>query len=174
MDILVQAFFTETLVRWLYPDDQHYLTAMPSIFNCYVDDAINNSAGYTSEELDGLLIYSEPDMPISSAKRIELHGKYLSKEKMQSIYNYAEEIGKMCTGKDWCYLNIGAVHPEAQGKGVGSRLLIKKIQELKDLKYLSISLDTTGEAKRKGYEKFGFKVMKERYITDKDKTYLNK
>lgn len=152
--ILVRAFINDGFVRWLYPDQDIYLEAMPQLSEVFIDDAISNNSGWIVKDA-AVACWTPPDGETCRERRLKIHQRYLSKSRQEALHHFFESCAPYYPKEAHWYLGLLGVEPGLQGLGIGSALLQDRLKKISGIK---ASLETTGQINRYFYEHNGFDV----------------
>ena len=137
----------------LAQDFLHYLTALPEAAEIYADSAA----------IQGVAVWLPPsitpDPPQLTFMQTYAAGEmYRSRMKAFALFCQAVRFHHM-PWPHW-YLNLLAVHPDAQGRGIGKQLLSEKLRDL-DRRQQPCYLETQRERNTHLYQSMGFRVVED-------------
>ncbi|MGN0613363.1 MAG: GNAT family N-acetyltransferase [Porcipelethomonas sp.] len=121
-------------------------------------------------------LFNDPDIPPLKQTISDIEQEYRKGIVLKALDDNGEIIGSVrgyCSG-DTVYIGKLIVHPEHQGKGTGTKLLLEMEEVYPDRRY---ELFTSSRSVKNLalYQKLGYKVFDERQITDELKfVYLEK
>jgi ribosomal protein S18 acetylase RimI-like enzyme len=168
--VISQAFRDDPLWCYLFPDRLQRAATVPRFFGAFVNLGIRTQqASGVGDPLEGVAIWSAPqktrpkfaDYLNAGFPRLICSPLVFSFFKAQSIFTRFERMQQRYAPEPHYYLNTIGVLPEAQGKGLASRL-IKPFLIQADTQGVSVYTETMTPSNVGLYEHYGFKTM-ERY-----------
>ena len=127
IDTLVAAYYQDPFLRWLYPNYDTYLEAFPQLCECLLE----GSHVCVSTDYAGVAVWVDADTQIDEERVHQLHQKYLAKDTMQNLGVVRQRYAESCKpyASFWS-LQMLAVHPDHQHKGLAKELLRYSFQQL--------------------------------------------
>ncbi|OQX32987.1 MAG: hypothetical protein B0D91_15390 [Oceanospirillales bacterium LUC14_002_19_P2] len=137
----------------LEQDFLHYLKALPETAEIYADsDAVHGVSVWLPPAVSPML------PQLSFMHTYALEEQYRSRMQAFSLFCQAVRFHHM-PWPHW-YLNLLAVHPDAQGLGIGKQLLSEKLRDL-DRRQQPCYLETQRERNTHLYQSMGFRVVEQ-------------
>jgi len=172
--VISQAFINDPLISFMLPIKRTRIKTLYKFFRAYGEVNIKNNRGYGSgEPLQGIAYWKSPnqDNVSISVKSLSLFlpllltfypiGYFRAKAILQQI----DSLHKKYTDEPHYYLdNIGII-PDAQGKGIASKL-IRPILEMADSQNVISYTDTVTHTNVALYEHFGFQCVEQSPIAN--------
>ena len=172
--VISQAFFNDPLISFVLPFRCTRVKTLHKFFRVYGEVNIKNNRGYGfGEPLQGVAYWKSPnqDNLSISVKSLTLFLPLLftfypiGYFRAKAIFQKIDELHKNYADEPHYYLdNIGVI-PNAQGKGVSSKL-IRPILEKADSQKVITYTDTVTQSNVALYEHFGFQCMEESSIAN--------
>lgn len=121
-------------------------------------------------------LFNNPDIPPLRQTLAEVESEYQKGVVLKAVDEDNKVIGSVraCYDNGTVYIGKLMVHPEKQGQGIGTQLLIAIENEYPKQRY---ELFTSSKSKKniELYEKSGYRIFSEKQITDELKfVYLEK
>ncbi|NPE06804.1 MAG: GNAT family N-acetyltransferase [Asgard group archaeon] len=165
--VLADAFYSDPLTQYMFPDDETRKEQSAHYFNFTVSYGLKFGEIYApSPEIEGLAIWYLSDKYVMNMfKQLRAGGMklYLKLKKdnisrMMPIGRFSSEMhNKYGNFKHW-YLSPIGVAPEHQGKGFGSLLLRTMLNRI-DIEKLPSLLETQNPTNVEIYKRFGYEVV---------------
>ncbi len=163
-ETLSLAFEHDPIIDWIFRDDAKRLEAIDNFFNYFLNECIPFKEVAVTEELNACAAWVPPgtfsETP-SILDYLKMLPEILNWTGIGRLLRYIEvdrvDFSKMPKAPHF-YLVFLGVHPDHQGKGLGSKLLdhtLSHIDELNASAYLESSKATNIPL----YESHGFKVI---------------
>jgi ribosomal protein S18 acetylase RimI-like enzyme len=154
-------------LRHVFPDPQRRARALPPFFEATVRDAIpfgHALAVAEAGELAAVAVWLPPGtFPWTGRRKLRATGAFLrvlraDPRAFRAFMRYGSNAEAAHPTEPHWYLVVLSVHPEAQRRGHGSRL-IRPILERADQDGLPCYLETSDPANVAFYTRFGFEVV---------------
>jgi ribosomal protein S18 acetylase RimI-like enzyme len=161
--VLSEAFFEDPVFNWLIPDERKRRLRLRRYFAIELRHlALAKGRVWTTGDLTGAALTTPPGV-----WRVPLHGTLLEGTAFGVHVLRAARLG---AAMEWRHLrerhyyvrDIG-VHPQAQGKGLGSRLMAPTLERC-DREGLPAYLEASSEDSARLYERHGFQIISELVI----------
>lgn len=169
-EVLARAFVDDPLWRYLLPDERRRPLLVRQSFRSFAPPLIAGRQAYgVGAPLAGVAIWEPPDQPPGSP------GDFLSANlltllfsplaltigRAAPVFERFEQMRRRYAAEPHYYLATVGVVPEAQGRGLASRL-IRPVLEHADARALPAYTETMTPSNVPLYERFGF-VAREQY-----------
>lgn len=174
--VQARAFRDDPLWVYVLPDVKQREKLMPTFFKVFFKAWISNQQAFgVSQPLEGVAVWSKPDQKELDFFKLLNAGfpKLLFSPILPSffktfrIFAKFEEMQKKYAPDPHYYLNTISVAPEAQGKGLASKL-IKPFLAQADLESVSTYTETMTPSNVSLYEYYGFKCMEQYNVPKTD------
>jgi GNAT superfamily N-acetyltransferase len=164
VDVLVDAFRADPMLRWMFPDDAQYEAAAPEWFALSVAFAQPLGHCYLAADGAAAVVWMPPDAPRGRAEDVleavgilERHTGARSSEIMRGL----ALLGAQRPAQPPSFmLRFVGVRPGLQGRGAGAAALAPVLARC-DAERVHAALDATSERVVPFYERLGFVVLAE-------------
>jgi GNAT superfamily N-acetyltransferase len=155
------AFHDDPLMRWLYPDDEDYLTQSPGAWHHLARRSIAQSCTYTTDDAVAIGMYFPPGRPVVEVEEPPVPGVRPPSPELRARFVALGEAMHAHTPEEphW-YLNVLATHPDWQRQGLGAAI-IAPVAELCRAEGLVLHLETQTAANVAYYSHLAFRVTGE-------------
>lgn len=163
--VIAHAFFRDPLSVLAFPDDEQRRHKLPQHFEMLIRYADQYGAVFgIGEPLSGCAIWLTPGNTDITVDRMAKTGldrapDLLGHEEMarfDAVFETLERCHTEAMGEDHWYLQVIGTAPEAQGKGLGAKL-IRHVLSLADEAGHPCYLETVARANIPFYERLGFR-----------------
>lgn len=156
--VLSAGFFDDPVTEWLVPERDRRQAIMPPVFGLYFDAFRRHGETYLTDDGAGTALWLPPARDLLDAGELEGFGRRVE----QAAGPYAARLFELDeffeahapTEPHW-HLQLVAVDPSHQGRGLGSLLLADQLQRL-DRAGEAAYLESTTPRNRALYERHGF------------------
>ncbi|WP_281648412.1 GNAT family N-acetyltransferase [Parendozoicomonas sp. Alg238-R29] len=160
---LVAAYYGDPIIRWMYPDYSVYLKAFAQYLEYILPLPLKNGLVYVAGEegIDGVALWSSSGGKGQQQDVIQkLYKRYLLPDINISLQAISRRVRENCSryGQFW-YLQLFAVHPEQQGKGLGKTMLRQSIHRIQSNQQWPVLLYTNWDRTVSLYEQVGFRII---------------
>ena len=162
---LSAAFADDPVFRWIYPDSERRLAAIPTAFALYVDAIARHGASLVTGDGAGAAMWVPPGAALVDDTEVEAFvGAVLaaspSAEDGERLETCLAILDEAHPHEDCWHLVFLGVVPWEQGTGVGSALLRNALARC-DADGVPAYLEATSADNRRLYERHGFEVISE-------------
>lgn len=154
---LTQAFRTDPLVRWVYPDPQQYWTYWPELLRLYAASALPQGTIYVTDGCAGVALWLPPGVGPDDEPLGELVQRSVLEHDLADVVHVLEAMAIAHPSAPHWYLPFVGVAPLHQGKGAGSALLRHALERCDD-EGRPAYLEATTLGSLRLYERHGFEV----------------
>jgi len=175
-EVLARAFANDPLWRYLLPDARQRPALVRQAFRTFAPAFVSGQQAYgVGAPLAGVAVWSAPDQPEGPASAL-LNANLLTLvfsplalavARAAPIFAAFEQLRRRYAAEPHYYLATVGVVPEAQGRGLASRL-IRPVLAHADARALPAYTETMTAANVGIYERFGFVVREQRRVPDAD------
>jgi GNAT superfamily N-acetyltransferase len=159
LNILTLAFAEDPPNRWLYPDEDDYLSHFPTFVTALGGLALHRGTAFVSDDYSGASLWLAPDASPDEAALTRLVGA-LAPDKRADMGAIIEEMGRYHPNEPHWYLPFIGVVPSRRGHGLGAALLRRGLADC-DAVRLPAYLESTNPRNRPLYERHGFEAIGE-------------
>lgn len=159
------AFAVDPVVRYMLPRSERYFEFFPPMVRVGTRLGLEHGTAQQTEACGGVALWLPPGVKADSSVTMELMQRSIDPERLPEVLaSFAPADAYYPKGPCW-YLQMIAVDPAQQGRGLGSALLaamLKRIDEEHALSYLLCS----NPKSRPLYERHGFTALAEVSVTE--------
>lgn len=161
--VLTAAFFDDPVTDWLVPDRARRSAVLPPVFGLYFDSFRPHGETYLTEDGRGTALWLPPGRELVPPDELEDFGRR-TEDAAGPFAGRLLELGEFFDAHapadpHW-HLQLLAVAPDQQGKGLGSVLLDEVLRRL-DRDHEAAYLEATTLRSRALYERHGFECFGE-------------
>jgi GNAT superfamily N-acetyltransferase len=160
-DVLTAAFWDDPVFRWAIPDDGARRAALPPLFEVFADGFIPLGATWTTRGRTGAALWAPPGTE-ANLSGLE---PWIATGEWPRMLEVMELLESTHPHEPCWYLNLLAVRPSAQGRGIGGALL-QRVLSRADADGVPAYLEATSPDNRRLYERFGFEATAELRTSD--------
>jgi ribosomal protein S18 acetylase RimI-like enzyme len=158
--VMSAAFMTDPVANWCFTDPVQRPRLHPAFFGAFVDLVLAGGRAYTTDDLRGVALWLDVDVHAPAEDDGELAAALERGLDPESLKRFAI-LDDLMTGnhphdRDHAYLAFLAVHPDHQGRGVGTALLRHRYTEL-DPAGRHAYLEASSERNARLYARLGFR-----------------
>ena len=156
--VILLAFATDPLSRWIYSDPQQYVRYFPGVIRIFGANAFEHDTCYYADAFAGVALWLPPDVHASDDEMGKLLHQTVPKENQEHVFAVLEQMGSYHPIEPHWYLPMIGVDPNQQGKSYGSALMkhaLVRCDREKKLAYL----ETANQRNVPLYERLGFEVV---------------
>ena len=156
--VLTASFFDDPVTNWLVPDRSRRPAVMPPVFDLYVESFLPHGETYLTDDGSGVALWLQPGRELLGADQLEDFAQRVVEAAgpdAERIFQISEIFDAHAPAEPHWHLQLLGVHPDQQGRGVGSVLLTDQLRRL-DRRGESAYLEATGLRNRALYERHGF------------------
>ena len=155
---LTAAFADDPAVRWMYRRDDQYRRHFPGFVRAFGGRALTDGVAYVTDGFAGAALWLPPGVEpdeTSLMAHIEASTGGMDQSALLEMF---EEMGSYHPKEPHWYLSMIGVDPQAQGKGIGAKLMRYSVARCDQERALAY-LETANPRNIPLYERFGFEVM---------------
>lgn len=154
---LSSAFLADPVERWLYPDEQQYLEQFPRFLAAFGGRAFDHGTVWATLNLSAVALWLPPNVEPDAQAIIEVLTHTVAPEQHQEMYDVLGQMEQAHPRYPHWYLPWLGVETQAQGAGIGARLLTHGL-DVVDRSGLPAYLETPNPRTIPLYERHGFTV----------------
>jgi len=157
LDVLVNAFTADPVIRWMYPDASGYLIHFPAFLRAFGGKAFTSHTVWRLGEFDAVALWFPPNVePDGDAVIAEVTQSVATDQQVDLFAVLEQMAGAHPTFPHW-YLPWFGVEGAQQGKGLGSELM-RNCLGFVDQDHLPAYLESPNPRNIPFYERHGFEV----------------
>ncbi len=157
---LARAFFEDPVFRWAYPNDDRRREVLPGIFTPFAEAFQRHDETYVADHIGGTALWAPPGQaPVDDEHADEFNQRLerAAGADGERMFKVAELIDEHHPHGSYYYLQLLAVEPDSQGRGIGSALLEHMLERC-DREGARAYLDATSPRNKRLYERHGFRA----------------
>ncbi|WP_375480060.1 GNAT family N-acetyltransferase [uncultured Nostoc sp.] len=154
----VLAFNTDPASRWLYPEPRQYLTYFPQFISFFGGKAFEHNTAYYIGDYFGAALWVPPGIEPDAQPLVDLIQHSVAEQTQADMFALLEQMEHYHPTEPHWYLAILGVEPKQQGKGYGSALIQKILQEC-DRTQTPAYLESSNPSSVPFYERHGFEAI---------------
>jgi GNAT superfamily N-acetyltransferase len=165
IDVMVKAFFTDTFINYLAPDEKTRSRVLPAFISIVVNYCFLYGEVWTTSTISGAACWLPPNkttptfwgMLRTGMFTVPLQFGWAGFQRFNDVVSYTEIIHKQVVSAPHWYLWGIGVDPAYQGKGIGGDL-IQPVLKQADAAGHPCYLETQNSSNLPFYQKHGFEV----------------
>ncbi len=161
--VLTAAFFDDPVTNWIVPDRARRPAVLPPMFGLYFDAFQPHGETYLTADGSGTALWLPPGRELIPPEALEDFGRRIEEAAgpyAARLFELDEFFEAHAPAEPHWHLQLLAVDPIQQGKGLGSALLDEVLRRL-DRAGESVYLESTTLRNRALYERHGFECIGE-------------
>jgi GNAT superfamily N-acetyltransferase len=155
---LTLAFSSDPVVRWLWPDQERYLTYWPRVADAFGGGAFDHGTAHGLEDCVAVALWLPPGVGPDAETVMTLMRESMDDRTYEDINGVFGQMDELHPTDDHWYLPLTGVDPVAQGRGLGAALLRHALKTC-DSNGLAAYLEATSPRSRNLYARHGFNVV---------------
>jgi ribosomal protein S18 acetylase RimI-like enzyme len=166
--IMERAFENDPLIHYMFPDPVERAERSPWYYAANLKHSQLFGEVWATANWEGVAAWLSPAADHWSFDRLQQSGlwqmsEHLGEEASQRFMSVVD-LPVPYTRQPYYYLFMLGVEPDQQGRGIGSRLLSCLLQQA-DSTHAAIRVDTNDPANVSFYERHGFEVIFQTWVT---------
>ena len=161
--VITAAFFDDPVTEWIVPDPADRSAVLPPVFGLYFDAFQPHGETYLTDDGYGAALWLPPGRELVPLDELEDFGRR-TEEAAGPFAGRMFEVGEFfeahAPAEPHGHLQLVAVGPDRQGRGLGSALMDEVLPRL-DRDGESAYLESTTPRNRALYERHGFECFGE-------------
>jgi len=157
LDVLTSAFFDDPVERWLYPDEQEYLTAFPRFVAALGGRAFAHQTAWASAQGDAVALWLPPGVEPDDDEIVTVVERTVAPSRHADTFAVMEQMAGAHPAEPHWYLAWLGVRRSGLGGGHGGRLLATCLG-IVDQSHLPAYLETPNPRTVDFYRRHGFEV----------------
>lgn len=160
---ITAAFFDDPVTAWIIPDRAERPAWLPGIFDLYLDAFLPHGETYLTEDGMGAALWLPPGRELLAEDELEEFGRrteQLAGPYASRLNDLGEFFDAHAPATPHWHLQLLAVRPNQQGRGLGSALMADVLPRA-DRAGEAVYLEATTRRARALYERHGFRFIGE-------------
>jgi ribosomal protein S18 acetylase RimI-like enzyme len=157
---LTSAFRSDPVCRWVWPEKDRFERYFPPFIGAFAGGAFDNDSAHVTEGAGGVALWLPPGVTSDEEGLGALAQESIDPSAQDEVFAFLGMQAGVHPHEPHWYLPLIGVHPEQQGRGLGSVLLEHALRVI-DGQGLPAYLEATTERNRALYERYGFRVTGE-------------
>ena len=156
--ILVLAFSTDPVLRWMYPYPSDYLRHFPDFAKVFASKAFAQRTAYYGPDWAGTALWLPPGIEPDLEEVIIFLKRTVTESLQEELFDLFEQMGRYHPNKPHWYLPLIGVETRQQHRGLGSALVEPVLSQCDRDQRLAY-LESTNPDNISFYERHGFEVL---------------
>jgi ribosomal protein S18 acetylase RimI-like enzyme len=156
--VILLAFATDPLTRWIYPDPHQYLRYFPDVVRLFGGNAFEHGTGYYVDAFSGVALWLPPTVHPREKETNTLLQQTVPEQNQEDVFAVLEQMGGYHPTEPHWYLPMIGVDPMHQGKGYGSALMQHALIPC-DRDNKPAYLETSNPRNVPLYKRYGFELL---------------
>jgi GNAT superfamily N-acetyltransferase len=157
VEVVVSAFASDPVERWLYPDDGLYAASFPGLVGALGAASLPAQTAWCSPDGGAVALWLPPDVSPDAEELVEHLTTTVAVEQHADMFDALEQMAARHPSEPHWYLAWLAVEPHQQGRGAGGQLLTQCLAWI-SATVLPSYLETPNPRTITFYERHGFHV----------------
>ncbi len=162
---LVLAFGADPMMRWAFPDAQRYLEHFPRFVSALGGRAFDSGTAYCTGDFVAAALWLPPGVKGDEEALVEVIQQGVPESRREALLTVAGRLEEHHPAEPHWYLPLIGVDPPHQGRGFGSTLLQRALEEC-DAGHHPAYLESSNPRNLPLYERHGFEVRDEIQVED--------
>jgi ribosomal protein S18 acetylase RimI-like enzyme len=158
IDTIALAFVADPITRWVWPNAQQYLTAMPRFVRAFGGAAFSHGGAFCSDEYAGAALWLPPGVHPDDERLGKLMETTASPAAREAGPAMFEQMATYHPTDPHWYLPLIGVDPAHQGRGHGAALM-RYVLERFDREKRPAYLESTNPRNISLYRRHGFQEL---------------
>ncbi|MFW6094260.1 MAG: GNAT family N-acetyltransferase [Pseudomonadota bacterium] len=155
---VVLGFATDPVMRWLWPQPEHYLAAMPRFIEAFSGRAFDHGSAFVTDYCRGAALWLPPGVTPDSEAMAALMAEMAPEALLEDLGILMAQMATYHPEEPHWYLPQIAVDPACQGQGLGAALMKHALARC-DADGVIAYLESSNPRNVSLYERHGFEVM---------------
>ena len=155
---LVLAFAADPVARWFYPDPHQYVLHLPNFVRVFAGKAFEHGRAYFIDGYHGAALWLPPDVHPDESALAPLLRRSIPEEKQREVFAFVEQMDGYHPPEPHWYLPMIGVLPDKQGRGYGSALLTRALEQCDEEGALAY-LEASSPKSLPLYHRHGFQAL---------------
>ncbi len=155
MGLIMLAFSSDPVARWVYPEPADYLRYFPSFIKAFAGNAFERGMALTTPDFSGAALWLGPGVHSDDETLEALVQNSTTPEVRKDLLQVMEAMETYHPDEPHWYLPMIGVDPRQQNRGIGSDLM-KHALDRCDAEGLPAYLESSNPRNISLYERYGF------------------
>jgi len=160
VSVLVTAFSSDPIMRWLWPEPRDYLRHFPDLVHGFGGGAFAHGAAHVIEAFLGGALWLPPGVSPDDDALERLNRETIPEPARSELSSILDEMHAAHPREPHWHLAMIGVDPAHQGRGLGATLLRHTLATIDD-QHLHSYLESSNPANVPLYRRHGFEVIRE-------------
>lgn len=156
--VILLAFATDPMTRWIYPDPHQYLQHFREVVRLFGGNAFEQGTAYYTDNFSGVALWLPPNVHPREKETMSLLEQTVPGQNQENVFAVLEKMGRYHPDEPHWYLPMIGVDPGQQGKGYGSALMQHALSRC-DRENKLAYLETSNERNVPLYKRYGFGLL---------------
>lgn len=157
IDVLVTAFVSDPVIRWLYPEPHAYLTHFPEFLDAFGGKAFDEATVWHLISFTAVALWYPPHVEPDGDAVVAVIQATVQPDRQEDTFSVLEQMGAAHPTYPHWYLPWVGVDGPQQGKGLGAELM-RHCLAIVDADHLPAYLESPNPRNLSFYERHGFEV----------------
>ena len=158
IDVVAQAFSSDPVVRWVWPDSQSYATHFPGFVQVFGGRAFAQKSAYFVDGYVGAALWLPPGTSPDEEALGSLVQRTVAEQRQADLFGVLEEMDCYHPSEPHWYLPLIGVDPSQQGRGYGTALMQHALIQC-DRNQTLAYLEATSIKSISFYQRHGFELL---------------
>jgi len=157
VDVLVTAFISDPVIRWMYPDASGYLKSFPAFLRAFGGKAFTSRTVWRFGEFEAVALWFPPHVEPDGEAVLAEVTRSIAPDQQADLFAVLDQMDAAHPTFPHWYLPWFGVEGARQGKGIGGELM-RSCLAVVDLDHLPAYLESPNPRNIPFYERHGFEL----------------
>jgi ribosomal protein S18 acetylase RimI-like enzyme len=158
ISIILAAFVTDPVARWLCPAAHQYFSRMGEFVDAFGGASFDHGSAYYVDGYCGAALWLPPKVQPNEEKMMTIIKDVVPEHRLDAAFSMFEKMGGFHPDEPHWYLPLIGVDPSCQARGYGSRLMTHALERCDREKKLAY-LESSNPRKLSLYIRQGFELI---------------
>jgi ribosomal protein S18 acetylase RimI-like enzyme len=158
ISVIVAAFLTDPVARWLCPEPHQYFAACGSFTRAFAGGAFAGGSAYYADDFAGAALWLPPGVHPDEEAMSAVMKSTVPAHRQENAFALFEQMGNSHPEEPHWYLPQIGVDPVQQGRGYGSALMRRALERCDREKKVAY-LESSNPRNLSLYIRLGFKII---------------
>jgi ribosomal protein S18 acetylase RimI-like enzyme len=154
---IVLAFVRDPIARWVWRDPHGYLDHFPPFVDAFGGRAFSSGSAHRTGDGLGAALWLPPEVRPDEDTMVALIERTVDAARLPTVYELFEHMGRHHPAEPHWYLPLIGVDPLMQGRGYGSALLQRTLEQIDQERRVAY-LESTNPLNVPLYRRHGFEI----------------